>query len=124
MKPRPTVAVVGASRDRSKYGNISVRAHQRAGYDVYPVNPHAREIEGLTAYRDLASVPVAMLDRIAVYLPPDVGRRMLPEIAAKGAVEVWFNPGSADEAACNPTYGQAIARTLPTSVRFALKLGF
>jgi Carboxypeptidase regulatory-like domain/TonB dependent receptor-like, beta-barrel/TonB-dependent Receptor Plug Domain len=34
------------------------------------------------------------------------------------------NPGSNDEAVCNPTYGQAIARTLPTSVRFALKLGF
>jgi hypothetical protein len=33
-------------------------------------------------------------------------------------------PGSTQEASCNPTYGQAIARTLPTSVRFALKLGF
>ena len=77
---------------------MSVRAHQRAGYDVYPVNPHAAEIEGLTAYPDLASVPVAKLDRISVYLPPDVTRRMLPAIAAKGAAEVWFNPGSADEA--------------------------
>ena len=34
------------------------------------------------------------------------------------------NPGSADEGVCNPTYGQAIARTLPTSVRFAVKVGF
>jgi len=34
------------------------------------------------------------------------------------------NPGSTDEGVCNPTYGQAIARTLPTSVRFALKVGF
>jgi outer membrane receptor protein involved in Fe transport len=33
-------------------------------------------------------------------------------------------PGSSDEGKCNPTYGQAIARTLPTSVRFGLKLGF
>jgi hypothetical protein len=33
-------------------------------------------------------------------------------------------PGSDDEGRCNPTYGQAIARTLPTSVRFAVKLGF
>jgi hypothetical protein len=28
------------------------------------------------------------------------------------------------EAVFNPTYGQAVARTLPTSVRFALKVGF
>ena len=34
------------------------------------------------------------------------------------------SPGSTDEGVCNPTYGQAIARTLPTSVRFALKVGF
>jgi len=33
-------------------------------------------------------------------------------------------PGSSDEGKCNPTYGQPIARTLPTSVRFGLKLGF
>ena len=33
-------------------------------------------------------------------------------------------PGSADEGKCNPTYGQALARTLPTSVRFGLKVGF
>jgi predicted CoA-binding protein len=98
MQRRPTVAVLGASRDRAKYGNMSVRAHLEAGYDVYPVNLHAREIEGRPAYPDLASVPVARLDRISIYLPPDVTRRMLPEIAAKGAEEVWFNPGSADPA--------------------------
>ncbi len=33
-------------------------------------------------------------------------------------------PGSEDEGKCNPTYGQALARTLPTSVRFGLKVGF
>ena len=33
-------------------------------------------------------------------------------------------PGSSDEGKCNPTYGQAIARSLPTSVRFGAKLGF
>ena len=98
MERRPTVAVLGASRDRAKYGNMSVRAHLQAGYEVYPVNPNAREIEGRPAFADLASVPVARLDRISVYLPPAATRRMLPEIAAKGADEVWFNPGSADPA--------------------------
>jgi len=33
-------------------------------------------------------------------------------------------PDSTEQQSCNPTYGQAIARTLPTSVRFALKVGF
>jgi predicted CoA-binding protein len=91
---QPTVAILGASRDRRKIGNKSVRAHLQQGYHVFPVNPHATEIEGLPAYPDLASVPVERLDRISVYLPPEVALELLPEIQARGAKEVWFNPGS------------------------------
>jgi hypothetical protein len=91
---RPTVAILGASADHAKFGNKSVRAHARAGYDVYPVNPKGGLIEGLTVYRTLAEVPVDRLNRISVYLPPAIGLGTLAEIAAKGCDEVWFNPGS------------------------------
>ena len=91
--PKPTVAILGASADRAKFGNKSVRAHLQAGYDVYPVNPKGGEIEGLVAYRSLAEIPVE-LARISVYLPPGVGLSALAEIAAKGCDELWFNPGS------------------------------
>jgi predicted CoA-binding protein len=63
---RPTVAVVGASRDRSKFGNISVRAHLQQGYEVFPVNPNADEVEGLPAFESLADVPVENLDRVTI----------------------------------------------------------
>jgi len=91
---KPTVAILGASTDRSKFGNKSVRAHLQQGYDVYPVNPKATEVEGLRAYPTLADVPVPHLNRISVYLPSVVGMQMLDEIQRKGADEVWFNPGS------------------------------
>jgi predicted CoA-binding protein len=90
----PTVAILGASTDRTKYGNKSVRAHQLQGYTVYPVNPKGGEIEGLPAYRTLAEVPPGKLDRISVYLPPAVGLAVLNEIAARGCDELWLNPGS------------------------------
>lgn len=89
------VAVLGASTDSRKYGNKSVRAHVRAGWDVVPVHLSGEDVEGLRAYRKLSEVPGA-LDRITVYLPPPVTLGVLPEIAAKGAEEVWFNPGAAD----------------------------
>jgi predicted CoA-binding protein len=92
--PKPTVAILGASADRAKYGNKSLRAHLRQGYEVYPVNPKGGQIEGLTAYRSLADVPVARLDRISVYLPPAIALGALDEIAAKGCGELWLNPGS------------------------------
>jgi predicted CoA-binding protein len=91
----PSIAILGASADRSKYGNKAVRAFASRGYDVYPVNPKADEIEGLKAYPSLAAIPAEVnLDRISVYLPPAVGIKVLPEIAARGAGELWLNPGS------------------------------
>jgi predicted CoA-binding protein len=91
---KPTVAILGASTDRAKYGNKSVRAHLDAGYEVYPVNPRADVVEGLRAYATLADVPAGHLNRISVYLPPAVGIALLEEIQSRGADEVWFNPGS------------------------------
>ena len=90
---KPTVAVVGASADRAKYGNKSVRAHLQQGYDVYPVNPRGGEIEGLPVVTSLGDIS-ADLDRISMYVPPHVGLAMLNEIAAKGCRELWLNPGS------------------------------
>lgn len=90
-----SVAILGASNNRAKFGNKSLRAHLAAGYDVFPVHPEAGEIEGLTAYPSLAALPHPV-ERISVYLAPPVGKALLPEIARSGAKEVWFNPGAAD----------------------------
>lgn len=94
----PTVAVLGASRDRTKYGNKSVRAHARAGWEVFPINPQATEIEGFLAYRSLRDVPVRSLDRVTVYLPPEIGIALLDDIVSCQPREVWLNPGSENEA--------------------------
>lgn len=91
---KPTIAILGASADRSKFGNKAVRAYAQQGYDVFPVNPRGGTIEGRTAYTSLADIPVARFDRISVYLPPRLGLELLPQIAAKGCDELWLNPGS------------------------------
>lgn len=91
---QPTVAIIGASADRAKYGNKSVRAHVAQGYRVFPVNPKAGQIEGLTVYQSLTQVPVERLNRVSLYVPPAVGLTLLEEIAAKGCDELWLNPGS------------------------------
>ncbi len=90
---KKTVAIIGASADRSKFGNQAVRAHMAAGWTVYPVNPKATEIEGLPAFASLALVP-RPLTRISLYLPPALGLAALAEIAAAGAEEFFVNPGA------------------------------
>ena len=91
---QPTVAIIGASNDRTKFGNKSVRAHQAQGYTVFPINPKGGEIEGLTAYASIAEEPVDRLDRVSMYVPPAIGMKLLDAIAAKGCDELWLNPGS------------------------------
>jgi predicted CoA-binding protein len=92
-----TVAVIGASRDRQKFGNKAVRAFRARGYTVIPVNPHEAEIEGLQAYRSVLDVP-GPVDMATVYLRRHDGVRVMAEIAQKGIREVWLNPGADDDA--------------------------
>ena len=95
---KPTIAIVGASADRSKFGNKAVRAYVAQGYTVYPVNPKGGQIEGLAAHTSVADIPVERLDRVSLYVPPQVGLTLLDEIAAKGCDELWLNPGSESDA--------------------------
>jgi len=91
-----SVAIIGASKDRTKYGNKAVRAFLQQGYKVYPVNLNETEIEGLPVFSSIGAVPERP-DMVSVYLPAEVLLGLLPEIAAKGCDELWLNPGAESE---------------------------
>jgi hypothetical protein len=92
-----TIAIIGASQDRAKFGNKAVRAYLRQGYRVYPVNLTEDEVEGLKAYRSVRDIPERP-ERVSVYLPPPAVLKVLPDIAVKGCDELWLNPGTESEA--------------------------
>ncbi len=92
-----TVAVLGASRDRAKYGNRAVRAYRAQGWRVYPINPHAATIEGLPAFASIAAVP-GPVDRVTAYLPPEKLLPLLDEIARQRVGELFLNPGAESSA--------------------------
>ncbi len=95
--PKQTVAIIGATADREKFGNKSVRAHASQGFEVYPVNPKGGQIEGFQAYTSISEVPVDHLDRVSLYVPPKIGITLLEAIAQKGCDQLWLNPGSESE---------------------------
>ncbi|KAJ2400001.1 hypothetical protein GGI23_002311 [Coemansia sp. RSA 2559] len=86
-------AVVGASADRSKYGNKVLQWYIDNKLPVTPINPKVDEIEGLKCSKSLSDIPVSELS-VSVITPPQVSRHVLEEAAALGIRHMWFQPGS------------------------------
>jgi acyl-CoA synthetase (NDP forming) len=86
MRPQ-TVAVIGASADIAKTAGRPVAYLLKHGFSgvVYPVNPKATEICGLTCYPDIASLPTI----------PDVGIVLLGAERAHQAVKELAQLGCA-----------------------------
>lgn len=87
------VAIIGASSDPRKFGNRALRAFRRQGYTVIPINPNEAQVEGLKAYRSVLDVP-GPIEMATFYVPPEIGQKIIAEVAQKRIPEVWLNPGA------------------------------
>ncbi|MHC5024565.1 MAG: CoA-binding protein [Planctomycetota bacterium] len=94
-------AVVGASTDRSKYGNKVLRAYLQTDRTVHPVNPKASEVEGLPAFTDLASLvaEAGPLHGVSIITPPAVTEQVVADALAAGVRHLWMQPGAESAAA-------------------------
>lgn len=94
---RPVWAVVGASQDRRKFGNMVYFDLRSGGYRVRAVNPNASEVEGDPAWPTLSALPERP-DVADFVTPPEVTARVLEEALGLGIPGLWFQPGSATDA--------------------------
>lgn len=90
-------AVVGASLDPAKYGNTVFMNLRRGGFDVVPVNPKIKEIDGVPAVATLGDV-VPKPDVAVIVVPPPIGLLILEQVAAMEIEKVWFEPGAESDA--------------------------
>ena len=72
-----TVAVVGASSDRQKFGNKALRAFVAEGYTVYAINPNEEAVEGLQTFASVLDVP-GPIEMATVYVQPEIERACFP----------------------------------------------
>lgn len=94
----PAFAVVGASRDRTKYGNKVLRCYLQHDRRVFPVNPTASEVEGLTAYQSLSALPEPVKS-ISIITPPHVTETIVEEAHEAGVELLWMQPAAESPAA-------------------------
>lgn len=88
-----TIAIIGATNDSSKYGNIIYRDLKRKNIKVYGINPKATTIDGDKAYHaldDLGFKP----DIIDIVIPPKIGLEIIKQSVANGYDNFWIQPGA------------------------------
>ena len=110
-----TVAVIGASANRAKFGNKALRAFERQGYTVIPINPNEPEVEGHKTYASVLDVP-GTIDMATVYVPAAAGVQVMDDLAKKGVAEVWLNPGADDDAVVARARELGIRPTIACSI--------
>lgn len=84
------IAVAGVSRHKDVAANAVFRKLRTSGYEVFPVNPNAEEVEGVRCYPDVASIP-GTLDGVVVATHPDVSAAVVRQSAERGIRRVWFH---------------------------------
>lgn len=87
------IAVVGASRDKEKYGYKVLMDLVKAGYEACAVNPSCDEVDGVVCYPDLASLPWKP-ELVITVVPPKATEKVVRDAGEAGITRVWMQPGS------------------------------
>lgn len=98
------IAVAGVSRKGDVAANIVYKKLRTSGYQVFPVNPNADEVEGDKCYPDLSSIPVGV-EGVVIATHPDITPEIVEECGKLGINHVWmhraFGQGSINNDAIN-----------------------
>jgi predicted CoA-binding protein len=101
LKSVKTIAMVGASPDKTKFSYGVLRVLHETGYEMIPINPRPglTEIRGLKVYPNLASID-RPVDMVEVFRKPEDLLGIAKEAIAIGAKVLWGQIGVRnDEAA-------------------------
>jgi predicted CoA-binding protein len=102
------VAVTGVSRQPKDHGsNIVYKRLRQRGYDVFPVNPNADQVEGDQCYRDLRSIPGGV-DAVVIATRPERAEETMRECSQLGIKHVWMHrgPGAGSVSEAAAAYGR------------------
>ena len=101
------VAVVGLSRDPSKYSNLVAKYLQSQGYRIIPVNPTADEVLSERSYGSLLEIPVELVEIVEIVdifrpsadVPPIVDQATVLKKQYGKPYVIWMQLGIVNEQA-------------------------
>ncbi|KAJ7063443.1 CoA-binding protein [Mycena amicta] len=93
----PAFAVVGASRDTTKYGTKVLNWYKTRQLPVQPVHPREAELEGIKTIAAISELPAPTQTSISIITPPAVTLTLLQSALTLGVPALWLQPGAADD---------------------------
>jgi uncharacterized protein len=88
LEPK-TLAVAGASRNPKKFGGTVLKDLKEKGFQLYPVNPNAEEIQGITCYKSVADLP-AGVKHLLIVTPKSETHAVAKQAVEKGIEMIWI----------------------------------
>ena len=100
LKSVKTIAMVGASGDKTKFSYGVLRQLSEIGYDILPINPNPKitEIRGLRVYRSLQDID-KQIDMVEVFRPANELYGIAEQAIEVGAKVLWGQIGVYDDKA-------------------------
>jgi uncharacterized protein len=97
LAPRK-MAMAGVSRNPKKFGGAIFKELKEKGFELYPINPNAEEIQGVKCYKSVEELP-ADVEHLLIVTP-----KYETELVARSAVKigikmVWIQQQSDTEEA-------------------------
>ena len=87
------IALIGASNDPTKFGNQIYRNLRNKGYNIIPINPKEKKIEGDKAYASIDMMD-SLPDIVNFVVPPQIAIKVAQKAIDLGITHLWFQPGS------------------------------
>jgi len=85
------LAVAGVSREaKGHVGNAIFKKLVAGGYEVFPVNPAASEVEGVKCYPSVGAIP-GEIDGVVIATHPDATASIVRQCTDKGVKHIWFH---------------------------------
>ena len=105
------VAVAGVSRRKGQAANAVFRKLKASGYEVFPVNPKATEVEGVTCYPNLAAIPHT-IDGVVVATHPAASVDVVRQCGEQGIGRVWFHRSFGEGSVSDEAVRECQARSI------------
>ncbi|KAI0688178.1 NAD(P)-binding protein [Cytidiella melzeri] len=93
----PKFAVVGASKDQSKFGTKVLKWYQARDKDVTPIHPKEAELEGVATIRTLSDLSSPAETSVSIITPAKITLGILEQAKALNVPALWLQPGAEDE---------------------------